>query len=51
MVLPLALAFGAFGAKSVRRSPNMNQSSSQTVCPSTNELAIALLLAGTVFLV
>jgi hypothetical protein len=51
MVLPPALAFGAFGAKSIGRPPDMDQSSFQTVCPGTNGLAIALLSAGTVFLV
>ena len=51
MVLPPALAFGAFGAKSVGRPPDMDQSSSQIVCPGTIGLAIALLSAGTVFLV
>ena len=51
MVLPLALAFGAFRAKSIKRPPDMNQSSSQIVCPGTIKLAIALLSAGTVFLV
>ena len=35
MVLPLALAFGAFGAKRVERPPDMDQSSSQTVIHET----------------
>ena len=35
MVLPPALAFGAFGAKSVGRPPDIDQSSSQIVCPGT----------------
>ena len=51
MVLPPVLAFGAFGAKSVGRPPDMDQSSSQIVCPGTIGLAIALLSASTVFLV
>ena len=51
MVLPLALAFGVFEAKSIKRSPDMNQSSSQIVCSGTIGLVIALLSAGTVFLV
>ena len=51
IVLPLALALGAFGARSVGRPPDINQSSSKTVCAGTNGVAIALLLAGTVFLI
>ena len=51
MVLLLALAFGTFGAKSVGRPLDMDQSSFQIVCPGTIGLAIALLSAGTVFLV
>ena len=51
MVLPPVLAFGVFGTKSVGQPPDMDQSSFQTVCPGTNGLAIALLSAGTVFLI
>ena len=51
ITLPLTLTFGAFGAKSVKRPPDMDQFSSQTVCSGTIRLAIALLSAGIVFLV
>jgi len=51
ITLPPALAFDAFGAKSVGRPPDMDQSSFQTVYPGTIGLAIALLSASTVFFV
>jgi len=51
ITLPPALAFGVFNVKSVRRSHDMNQFSFQTVYLGTNGLAIALLSAGTVFLI
>ena len=51
VLLPLALAFGTFGAKRIGRPSDMDQSSSQIVCSGTIGLAIALLSASTVFLV
>ncbi len=51
MILPLALVFGTFKVKSVRYPPDMNQSFSQTICLDIIGLAIALLLADTIFLI
>jgi len=51
MTFPLTLVFDAFGTKSVGRPPNIDQSSSQTICSDTIRLVITLLLAGTVFLI
>jgi len=51
IILSPALVFDAFRAKSIRRPSDMNQFSSQTICPDTNGLAIALLSAGIVFLI
>jgi len=51
IVLPSALAFDAFRAKSIERSSDMDQSSFQTVCSDIIGLAITLLSAGIVFLI